>query len=228
MGIVNMRVLAIDTSASTGSAALLQGHEPVAEREWPNTRANNQRLFTELVELLKHKHITAAEIDIFAAGLGPGSFSGVRTCIAAARAMALPGDKPVIGISGAEALAWDVSIDDGGTRVSVVGDARRGRLWLAGFAMKADGPEQTTDFELLAPGELGERLKDYDTVVTPEWERLEPVLAKSAPEHARVIGNSLSPRARTIGALAAGKYSPGPARMPLSPIYLHPPVAESH
>jgi tRNA threonylcarbamoyl adenosine modification protein YeaZ len=222
-----MRILAIDESSAASSAAVIEGQAPAAEREWPNTRANNQRLFSELELLLDECGIGPASIDLFAVGLGPGSFSGIRTCIAAARAMALPGGKPAAGISSAEALAWDVSREAGGQRVAVVGDARRGRLWFAGFTLDSALPEQSTDFTLLTPGQIGKHLVGFDTIVTPEWERLEKTLDAEVTGHARLVRGSRSPRAATIGALVARRLEAGLAAEPLKPVYLHPPVAES-
>ena len=107
--------------------------EPSREPDW----------VARLGAALEAAHIPLPQIDRFAAGLGPGSFSGTRAAVAALQGMALPGQKPLVGVSSAAALAFALLTARAAqhihTPVAVIGDARRERLWCAVFTLPTPG-----------------------------------------------------------------------------------------
>ncbi|MFC1462656.1 tRNA (adenosine(37)-N6)-threonylcarbamoyltransferase complex dimerization subunit type 1 TsaB, partial [Verrucomicrobiota bacterium] len=100
-----MKLLAIEQSTSVGSIALLDDTRVLSEESWTETRGRAGNLFEMLPRILEAASRTVADIDLFAIGLGPGSFSGLRTSLSAVNHLALPGRKPVLGIPSAQALA---------------------------------------------------------------------------------------------------------------------------
>ena len=102
-------------------------------REGEAARFRGQQTFPVLRELLQSTGVAAGRVELYAAGLGPGVFSGLRIALAAARAMALPGGTAVRGVSSGEALALEQFEQGVRPPLAVVGDARRERLWLALF-----------------------------------------------------------------------------------------------
>lgn len=220
-----MLTLGIDQSTLHGSLALLDGPEPVATRIWQDSRFRNQHLFQVLPGFLRDASVRPADIGLFAVGLGPGSFSGLRIALAAVQGLALPDAKPVRGIASAAAVAWDVIGERDASKVTIVGDARRGRFWMATFSAGVRGPSLDKAFELVAGEEADERLAAAALLATPDWERIGTQLAARCGARARVIEQNRTPQAATVAQLAFSEHEQGqePAR-PLQPIYLHPPV----
>ncbi len=113
--------LGIELSTARGSVAVAAGGEVLFEAEFGAGRSHNALLFEPLRAALAAAGERLAGIVV---GTGPGSYTGVRIGIAAAQGVALSRQVPVAGVS--SLLAWGGETDYG-----VVGDARRGRLYMA-------------------------------------------------------------------------------------------------
>ncbi len=100
-----MKVLAIETSTLTGSVALLEDDRVVEERVLSNQLQHSVDLMPAIDEVLSKNKMPLSGIDLFAVGNGPGSFTGLRIGIATAQGLALPFQKPLVGISSLHALA---------------------------------------------------------------------------------------------------------------------------
>jgi tRNA threonylcarbamoyladenosine biosynthesis protein TsaB len=112
-------ILALDASTHRGSAALLDGRQ-VARELFPETpRGRGGALFSALEELLRD----AQAIRRVVVGIGPGSYNGVRSAIAAAWGIAIARKIPLVGISSV------LGLDDGD--YFAVGDARGQQYFLA-------------------------------------------------------------------------------------------------
>lgn len=216
-------VLAMDQSTTTGSAALLQGNVVLAERSWEETGIRHQQLFVVLPELLAAASLSPEAIDLFAVGLGPGTFSGLRISLSAAQALAIPGDKPVYGLSSGEAIAWDVLGKTGASSVVVLGDARRHRFWYARFRNEAGRPAMVAPYALVPINEVASVLEKGSVVVTPHWDRIGAELATHA-HGVTLMENAVVPQARTVGELVVDRIDRNQPCDELKPIYMHPPV----
>jgi tRNA threonylcarbamoyladenosine biosynthesis protein TsaB len=219
-----MLILALEQSTSSGSAALLQDTVLLAERSWDETNLRNQHVFATLTELFREAAVEPQTVELFAVGLGPGAFSGVRIALSAIRGLALPGQKPVTGVSSAEALAVDIGQETKLSSITVAGDARRERFWIATYDVSETRAALKTPLKLVPAGELAAALSDSAAVATPDWERIGNRLREAAPPGATVIQTRRVPRAQTIGLLAIRKQEEGEPPLPLTPIYLHPGV----
>jgi tRNA threonylcarbamoyladenosine biosynthesis protein TsaB len=108
-----------------------------------------ETLFQAIEGLLAEHSLALSDLDCYAAATGPGSFTGIRVGLVAAKALAETNRKPIVGVSNLRALASTASGD--GVRVPVL-DARRGGLF-AGFyaadceAIRPDVFCQWTDLE---------------------------------------------------------------------------------
>ena len=220
-----MLILAIEQSTCWSSAAILRDTEVLAARKWEETAMRNLRLFALLPEILAGSGVSFADIGLFAVGTGPGSFSGLRVAAAAAQSFALPGQKPVVGIVSAEALAWDVRQETGAARVTVVGDARRERLWIARFSADGQRLILSSPLALVESSELRTLLTEPGTVVSPDWDRIGAMLGERVPETQTLIRERRVPAAETVGRLAEAHHRAGLPLAPPNPIYLTPPVS---
>jgi len=216
--------LALEHSTSTSSVALLRGTRLLAGRSWQESRVRNQQVFSILPELLREASVDADGIDLFAVGLGPGAFSGVRIALSAARGMALPDRKPVVGVCSAEALAYDLWQEQPAATIAVVGDARRERLWMAIYDRSRKGMALREPVALVTLEELRTRLPPSCAIATPDWERIGEALRTAASIDSRLVAERRGPRAETVGRLAAEKHARNDPPLPLTPIYLHPGV----
>ena len=218
-------ILALEQSTAVGSAALLRGPTVLAFRSWEESSARNQRLFAVLPELFREAGCEANEIALYAVGLGPGSFSGVRIALSTARGMALPGGSPVVGISSAEALAWQIWTKTRVGAVAVVGDARRERLWLAAFGEENGRLAPRGEIRLVAWDELRSAIATGTLLVTPDWARIGERLEPLTEHGAKLERGGGAPHADSLGRLAVQKLAERTPLPPLRPIYLHPGVS---
>src|SRR5512143_3266727 len=130
-----MNILALDTSMGACSAALLRANGAtlsLSSREAVMARGHAEALMPMVAEVLAEAGIAAREIDLIAATQGPGSFTGVRIAIAAARGLALATAAKLYGtdsltVMARTALASGLS-PNGPFAVAV--DARRGMIYL--------------------------------------------------------------------------------------------------
>lgn len=122
-----MLTLAVDTAAEIGSIALVDGDHTIAQARLQAPGGFGQTLFGELEALLAAQKVRLADIDLYAAASGPGSFTGVRIGLAAIKGLAEVAGKPAFGISNLAALAEFGSAD---LRAPLI-DARRGEVFAA-------------------------------------------------------------------------------------------------
>ena len=223
-----MLTLAIEQSTACASAALLRDGALVSERAWAGDRMRDQHTFPALRTFFEETGTALSQVDLFAVGLGPGAFSGIRIALATAFGMALPGGKPVDGVSSAAALAADVLQETGAPAAVVLGDARRGRVWLARFQIEEGDVVMSQSFSLVETKNLAASLQSPAALVTPHWDTLGPLLDSLGLRGFDVLRESRAPRARTVGELTIRQRQRAPPssapQPPPSPIYLHPPV----
>ncbi len=124
-----MLALAMDTAAAIGSIALADERGVIAQSRLEAPCGFGQALFREIEALLTRTKIRLADIELYAAASGPGSFTGVRIGLAAIKGLADVAGKPAVGISNLEALA---QFGSAGLRAPII-DARRGEVFAALF-----------------------------------------------------------------------------------------------
>lgn len=120
-----MRILALDTTGSFGSIALLDGTTLVEEMLLHSPDGFSSILFDSIGNLLSRHDMALESIDGFAAASGPGSFTGVRIGLTAAKSLAEAVGRPAIGVSNLLALA---ACGTAPVRAALI-DARRGEIY---------------------------------------------------------------------------------------------------
>ena len=137
-----MRILALESSAVACSAAVCEG-ETLLAQSFQNSGLTHSRTLMPMVEsLLVNCGLTLEEIYVIAVAAGPGSFTGLRIGVAAAKGLAWSGDKPCAGVSTLEALAWGAAHMDG--EICAVMDARRKQVYNARFEAVNGRPVRLT------------------------------------------------------------------------------------
>lgn len=223
-----MNTLVIDRSSVRPSLALFSHEQLICQHQWTGEPTRAPEWLAELGSLLSQHNIPLDSIERYICGLGPGSFSGIRACLAAILGLALPTKTPVYGVASAAAIAY--ALPD--ASVTVVGDARRNRLWCVSYRKEketgrlclANGSTPThtaDDFQLVEASSLASVIPAGARVVSTDWERLEAVLS-SACEASLLIRHPVTVTAEAIGRLALS--DPKALKLEPSPIYLHPAV----
>lgn len=126
-----MKILAIETSAVTASVAVTEGERLLAQSFQNSGLTHSATLMPMVADLLKNTGLTLEEMDVIAVAAGPGSFTGVRIGVAAAKGLAWPADKLCAPCSTLESMAWQCAHMDG--EIWAVMDARRKQVYNARF-----------------------------------------------------------------------------------------------
>ncbi|MGH6895267.1 MAG: tRNA (adenosine(37)-N6)-threonylcarbamoyltransferase complex dimerization subunit type 1 TsaB [Geminicoccaceae bacterium] len=217
-----MILLALESAASVCSVAVCdEAGQMLGYRRGEPGTAQADRLVALIDAALHAAGVSYQDLDVLAVNRGPGSFTGIRAGVAAARALALALARPVIAVNTLEALAAAAGAQPAGTIIAAV-DARRSQLYVQAFdqALVALGPPR-----VLAPADL--RLG----AVAPPLRlvgngavALAAVLSDAGPmvsENIEADAGGVARRAQ--GRLAAGER-PLEGRA-VQPLYLRPPDA---
>ena len=131
-----MRILAIDTALNACSVAVLEAGEsaPLAFASTAMEKGHAEALLPILKKMMDGLDGGFASLDRVAVTIGPGSFTGIRVGLSAARAMGLALKVPVIGVSTLSAYAAPLIANIVGEVVAVAIDARHGNVFFQGFA----------------------------------------------------------------------------------------------
>jgi len=135
-------ILAIETSSELASAALLHGDELIF-RESLGVQTHSETILPMVQQLLAHAGIGLSRCDAIAFGVGPGSFTGVRTACGVVQGLAFGGDLPVVPVVTLEAMAQaalEATQGEAGDVLAVL-DARMGEVYWAQYRHGASGWE---------------------------------------------------------------------------------------
>ena len=153
-----MRILALETSAKAVSAAVTEDGKVLCSG-YQDTGLTHSRTLMPIVEaMLKNTGLTVQDCDAVAVAAGPGSFTGIRIGVSAAKGLAFAADKPCAAVSTLEAMARNVAHMD--ALVVCAMDARRDQVYNALF-LAHDGilTRQCPD-RAISLAELSEELKN--------------------------------------------------------------------
>lgn len=160
-----MNILAVETTATAASCCVLSDGRVVG-RFAVNAGLTHSRTLLPMVQTtLADCGVAMPQIDLLAVAAGPGSFTGVRIGVAAVKGLALPDNKPCVGVSTLAAMArmWD------GLPVSAllcpVMDARCGQVYTAQFRLENGNLTRITPDEAITVDELKTRLTGEPAVV---------------------------------------------------------------
>src|SRR5215510_14477666 len=144
-----MRLLAIDTALAACAAAVFDtdGMRMLAIESLAMARGHAEALMPLLARVMDHADIGFSDLDRIAVTVGPGSFTGLRVGIAAARGLALVSGKEAVGISTLSAFAAPHIANQDGAPIVAAIDARHDSVYLQVFAVNGQtlaGPHIAT------------------------------------------------------------------------------------
>ena len=126
-----MKIIALESSAVTASVAVTEDEELLAQSFQNSGLTHSATLMPMAAGLLENAGLTLDEMDVVAVAAGPGSFTGVRIGVAAAKGLAWPGDKPCAPCSTLRSMAWQCAHLGG--EICAAMDARRNQVYCARF-----------------------------------------------------------------------------------------------
>ena len=153
-----MNILALETSATACSVALCEDVVLLAQSFQNCGLTHSVTLMPMLEALLRHCGHTLAEVDVIAAAAGPGSFTGLRIGISAAKGLAWADHKPCAACSTLESMAWSLAHMDG-AEICACMDARRGQVYNARFLASGPALERLCPDRAVSLDELASELK---------------------------------------------------------------------
>ncbi|NLV50714.1 MAG: tRNA (adenosine(37)-N6)-threonylcarbamoyltransferase complex dimerization subunit type 1 TsaB [Clostridiales bacterium] len=188
-----MRILALESSAKAASAAVSDDGMLIAFNYLNNGLTHSTTLLPLAEKALDSCGMSAADADLIAVARGPGSFTGVRIGVAAAKGLMWAAQKPCCGVSTLEAMAWQaVHMED--YLICCVMDARRGQFYNALFTAENGRPSRRCPDRAIDVPTLASELKNCEKplIVIGDGARLcynkltaEGIVCRVAPENIR-------------------------------------------
>lgn len=221
-----MNVLGLDTCFGALSVAvgrdLGRPSARVVARTDPMATGQAERLLPLIGSLLAEAGLSIPALDRIAVTVGPGSFTGSRIAIAAARALSLSLGTPIVIFSSLEAIALHFGLAPvAGEDVLVVMDARRGEVYVQLFngatRVPLTAPAIAADADVVALGQ-GRRLLVCGSAAAAVCD-----LLQNAGQPARLHNGAIWP---DMAAALIPAMMRAPSSVPVEPLYLRPPDAK--
>lgn len=215
-----MKILAIDTALDACQAAVFDSDEEklLAIQSRDMRRGHAEALIPVIDETMKTAGLDYADLDRIATTVGPGSYTGLRVGISAAKGLSLASTKPVVGITTLAALSAPVIAKDPAVPVVAAIDARHGNVYfhMAGAGQRILLSARHTSLEEAIQTIIAGPIR----IAGPAAE----LLASRWPHHTGTapvsVENSAKPSIEWVARLAA---TADPARTPAKPLYLRAP-----
>ena len=159
-----MLLLSFETSAKAASVALFDEEKLLGESYQLTALTHSQTLMVMAEDLMKQCSVTVKDLTHVAVAAGPGSFTGVRIGVAAAKGLAWGGELPCYGVSTLEAMARGLGIRDG--HICAAMDARRSQVYNAIFRVEEGTLTRIAEDRAIAIGDLRTEL---EALPGPVW-----------------------------------------------------------
>jgi len=101
-----MLILAFESSAKAASVALVKDGELISQYSQCTALTHSRTLLPMAEDMLKNAELSMADVDMIAVAHGPGSFTGIRIGVSTVKGLAWAADKPCVGVSTLDAMAW--------------------------------------------------------------------------------------------------------------------------
>ena len=218
-------ILALDTATPVGSVALCAAEGIVVSRYFDVGLQHSQRLFGEVEAALEVAGVGVGEVRAVAVAIGPGSFTGLRIGLSAAKGLCLAAVKDLVTVSTLEALA--ARLPFARLPVCTVLDARKREVYAALYDTATGVPVELAAPRAIAPAQLARERTSAPTIYTGDGATAyRDLLADNSAAHFAPLPCA-RPDAGAIGWLALSKLEKGQTADldSVEPEYLRPPDA---
>lgn len=220
-----MIVFAFDTAMGACSVACIEDGVERGLHFEPMPRGHAEVLMDRIARVERQSGVSVTEADRLAVTIGPGTFTGVRVGLAAAKAMALATGKPLIGVSTLQALA--AQAPEGYEAIAVAVDARRGQIYSQIFDGKLVSLRDAGAISAeTAASDLAEVLaRGRRTLLMGSAAVMVREALDTLPDHLTIDDTATQPSAREV-ALIASRVPANEIPHRVAPLYLRPPDAK--
>lgn len=224
-----MKVLGIDTSTKVATIGIIDEEELIGEYSLSKDMSHSEKLMPMVKEVLENIDLKIGDIDLYTVGLGPGSFTGLRIGAATIKSFAHLFNKPIIGVSTLESLAYNLYLSK--ATIMPMLDARRDRVYTALYTFQGSDIREIEASQILEIKDIGEKLKEYENIIVngPGSSVYREEIKKALGDKVQFAssGQNIS-RAVSICELALEKYRKGQRDdfFTLTPDYIRPSQAE--
>lgn len=191
------------------SVAVLENNKILGEFNINHKRTHSQKLMPMIKEVLSSLELSVKDIELFAASVGPGSFTGLRIGVTTIKAFGYAQNKPVIGIPTLDALAYNIFRSD--SIICPILDARNNQVYTSLYIWKDNEQVKIHDTVGIYIKELVEILKSLNKRVVflgDGVEIHEGFLNDELKEKCDfALSNSMFNRASSVGNLALKRYT---------------------
>ncbi len=229
--VIRPLILAMDTSGDVCSVATLRADALISEHTFRHGMHLSEHLMAHVDAVLVDAGATIEEVDTFAVGIGPGSFTGTRIGVMAMKTLAALFEKPLVGISGLDALAYPYC-GLPSTLIVPLLPCRAGVTFTCLFTVEESIPRALTEPAAVPITELQALLEgrgcDRILCCGPSL-TLSTALIQAALNGLGIpvsFGNAAFPRAADLGRIALARVASGTVMddpLSLVPLYVSPP-----
>lgn len=225
-----MNILAVETSSTIAAVSIINKSTILGEYLINNNKTHSQKLLPLIKTLLENINLSLSSIDLYAVSIGPGSFTGLRIGVTTIKSLAFALNKPVIGISTLDALAYNACLSN--KIICPMIDARNDQVYTAFYKINGNVPKHITDYRGVTITQLIESCKslNQEMLFLGDGALLHHNILKNELKHNfEIAPNNLNfPKASSVAALALEKASLGFSDdyFNLAPFYLRKSQAE--
>ena len=224
-----MTILAMDTATMVSSVAVATEERVLAELTAETRFTHSETLVPNIDEVLRLADMKREELSAVAVSLGPGSFTGLRIGLAAAKAIAYALSIPLVGVPTLEVLA--AAFPSLGALVAPLIDAQKGNAYFALYRFTENGLICEKEVVVASPQEIVEAIVGEKSSVTLAGDFARKLVAKGVelPRNAKLAPMThLMPRAALVAVRAIDRLKNGKGKSPmeLEPIYVRRSEAE--
>lgn len=210
-----MKILAIDTSTASGSIALFEDDQFIAELTTCTQKTHVERLLPLIKTLLSSINTKIEDVDGFALTIGPGSFTGLRIGLAAIKGLAWSLNKPVVGVSTLEALAMNIPYSD--KPICPILDARKKEVYAGIYKVDGHWPISVMPDLAISPEALVEKIKEPTIFIGDGIKIISELKLEIGNRKSQIVfapSHLWSIKALNIGLLAWKRFKKGDAGIP--------------
>ena len=226
-----MSIVSIDTSSQVSSVAVLSEECVAAELSMQGALTHSEMLMPHIETVLHMARIKKEELEGIAVSIGPGSFTGLRIGLAAAKMMSYALCIPLIGVPTLEALAHHCICE--GVRLVCMMDAQKGSAYVQEFTWRADGDalklQEDRPLVILPLTEVVAALKGTARPVVLLGDAMQKHMDAALPEDVHLAPiHARMPRAACVGLAGLARLRRGESDDPRTavPLYLRRSEAE--